>query len=56
MVILALTILREIGDSIRAASYYTLMADEVTDSANREQVVIPLRWIDDVWGLTPRQG
>ena len=44
--ILALRILRDIGDSIRSTPYYSLMADEVTDSSNREQVVICLRWID----------
>ena len=44
--ILALRILRDIGDSIRSTPYYSLMADEVTDSSNREQVVICLRWVD----------
>ena len=32
--------LRGIGNSIRSAPYYKLMADEVTDSSNREQVVM----------------
>lgn len=44
--ILALRILRDIGDSIRSTPYYSLMADEVTDSSNREQVVICSRWVD----------
>lgn len=47
--ILALQVLREISDSIRATPYYSLMADEVTDSSNREQVVICLRWIDEAF-------
>ena len=45
--IIALRILRDIGDSIRSTPYYSLMADEVTDSSNREQVVICLRWVEE---------
>ena len=44
--VMALRILREICDSIRGAPFYSLMADEVTDSSNREQVVVCLRWVD----------
>ena len=45
--VMSLKVTREIASAIRAAGYYTLMADEVTDSSNREQVVVCLRWIDD---------
>lgn len=45
--IMALQILREITDLIQKAHYYTLMADEVTDISNREQVAICMRWVDD---------
>ena len=39
-------ILREICDLIRGAPFYSTMADEVTDSSNREQVLVCLRWVD----------
>ena len=38
--IMALTVTREICSAIRRASYYTLMADEVTDASNREQIAV----------------
>ena len=41
--ILSLKILREIGDCIRSAPFFCIMADEVTDSSNREQVVVRIR-------------
>ena len=44
--VMALRILRQIRDSIRRASFYSLMANEVTDSSNREQIVVCLRWVD----------
>ena len=37
----------KIGDSIRDAGYFTLEADEVTDSSNKEQLIICLRWVDN---------
>ena len=43
---MALQVLREITDAIQKAQYYTLMADEVTDISNREQVAVYMRWID----------
>ena len=43
--VMALRILREICDLIRGAPFYSIMADKVTDSSNREQVVC-LRWVD----------
>ena len=45
--IMALTVTREICSVIRRASYYTIMADEVTDASNREQVAVCFRWVDD---------
>ena len=45
--IMALTVTREIGSVIRRASYYTIMADEITDASNREQVAVCFRWVDD---------
>ena len=51
--VLAIQILRDIGNSIRSTPYYSLMADEVTDSSNREQVVICLRWVDE--NLEPQE-
>ena len=47
MSILSLKILREIGDCIRSAPFFCIMADEVTDSSNREQVVVCIRWLDE---------
>lgn len=37
--VMTLKVTREIANAIRRAIYYTLMADEVTDGSNREQVV-----------------
>ena len=33
------------ASSIRDAKYFTIMADEVTDASNREQVVVCFRWV-----------
>ena len=44
--VMALRILREICDYVHGAPFYSLMADEVTDSSNRVQVVVCLRWVD----------
>ena len=41
------SIVCKIAGTIEDARYFSLMADEVTDSSNREQVVICLRWIDE---------
>jgi Domain of unknown function (DUF4371)/hAT family C-terminal dimerisation region len=45
--IMAFQILRKISSHIQSHRFYALMADEVTDSSNKEQLVICLRWIDD---------
>ena len=34
--IMALNIVRDISSSIEKAKYFTIMADEVTDSSNKE--------------------
>ncbi len=44
--IMGLKILRDIADSLQKAKYFSLMADEVTDTSNREQVAICIRWVD----------
>ena len=40
-----LSIIRDIASSIRDAKYFTVMADEMTDASNREQVVECFRWV-----------
>ena len=49
--IMALTVTREIGGAIRMSSYYTIMADEVTDASDREQVAVCFCWVDDDFEL-----
>ena len=44
---MALRILRQIGDCIQNGVWYSIMADEVTDSSNKEQLIICLRWVDN---------
>ena len=44
---MALKILRQIAGFIQNGVWYSIMADEVTDSSNREQLIICLRWVDD---------
>ena len=43
---MSLTILREISNNIQNSVYYSVMADEVIDSSNKEQFVVCLRWVD----------
>ena len=43
---MALSVLRDIATNLHNGVHYTLMADEVTDSSNREQFVICIRWVD----------
>ena len=45
--VMANKINREIADQIRQAKYFAVMADEVTDASNREQVVVCMRWVND---------
>ena len=44
--LMSLTILREISKNIQNSVHYTIMADGVTDSLNKEQFVVCLRWVD----------
>ena len=45
--VMAQSIVRNIASSIRKAKYFSIMADEVTDASNKEQVVICFRRVDD---------
>ena len=45
--VMALSILREIAANLSKSSFFSIMADECTDSSNKEQLVICIRWIDD---------
>ena len=40
-------ILRDIAASFQDGIYYAVMIDETTDAANKEQVVLMVRWVDD---------
>ena len=42
--IVTLPVLRDISRSIQNGVFYTIMADEVTDSSNQEQFMLCLRW------------
>ena len=45
--VMALDVLRDVAAPIQCSSVYSIMADKSTDSSNREQVVICLRWVDN---------
>ena len=45
--VMALEFLRDVAASFHSSPFYTIMADETTDSSNREQVVIWFRWVDN---------
>ena len=45
--VMGTTVLREIAAAIQHAQYFALMADEVTDSSNKEQVVLCFRSVDE---------
>ena len=44
---MAVHILRPIVKYIKKSSYYSIMADEITDIINKEQFVICIRWVDN---------
>ena len=48
---LALTILRDVVESIKAADFFSIMLDESGDVSNKEQTVFCVRWINEK--LTP---
>ena len=45
--IMALNILRDVSLSIVKNNFFTVMADECTDIANKEQFVVCIRWVDE---------
>ena len=44
---MALRVVRNIVDEIQTAKYFCLVANEVTDAANREQIVICFQTVND---------
>ena len=44
---MALKILRQIAGFIQNGVWYSIMADEATNSSNREWLIICLRWFDN---------
>ena len=48
---LALTILPDVVEAIKAADFFSIMLDESGDVSNKEQAVFCVRWIDE--NLTP---
>ena len=40
-------ILRKLVDCLHLVPFYSLMVDETTNSSNKEQAVICMRWVDD---------
>ena len=48
---MALTILRDVVESIKAAEFFSIMLNESGDVSNKEQAVFCVRWIDE--NLTP---
>ena len=45
--IMAMKVLHNLIAPIQAATFICIMADETTDAANKEQVVVCLRWVDN---------
>lgn len=45
--IMAVQILRHIAAQIQSAVFFAVMGDEATDCSNKEQVVLPFRWVDE---------
>ena len=43
--LMPVAILREISKNIQNSVYHTITADEVTDSSNKEQFIVCLRWV-----------
>ena len=43
--IMALQVLREVASNIRQSPFISIMADETTDIANKEQVTIVIHWV-----------
>ncbi len=47
--VMGLSIVRKIASNIRSSPFYTIMVDETTDMANIEQVVVCLRWVNEIF-------
>ena len=47
LAVMASTIVRNISETIQKACSFSIMADEVTDSSNKEQVVVCFRSVDE---------
>ena len=47
LTVMACTVLRIICETIQKARYFSVMADEVTDSSNKEQVVVCFMTVDE---------
>ena len=45
--IMAQQVLRQLALGLQSAIFYAIMVDETTDKANKEQVVLVFRWVDD---------
>ena len=45
--VVVLQILWEASQSIRGSACFTIMADECTDVANKEQLTICIRWVGE---------
>jgi len=43
---MALCVLRKISANLAEANFFCIMCDECTDAANREQLVVCIRWVD----------
>ena len=44
---MGLRLLHTVVSFIQKAQFFTILADETTDCANREQIVFTNRWVDD---------
>ena len=46
--IMALGILRDVSKSISCSGFFSGLADECTDASNKEQLVVCIRWVDEL--------
>ena len=49
--IMAQQIVRDLSNQIRTSKFFAILADETTDSSNREQLVICLRWLEEKFNV-----
>ena len=47
LTVMAKKVLRDLTTPIQSAPFISIMIDETTDEANKEQMVICFRWVDD---------